>query len=389
MKIAYLFLTYDNLLHKNEILDTIHTDHIYIHPKFPEKVDSDLAKYIIPHCVPTSWGNISIVRATLNLLREAYHDRTNKWFVLMSQDCYPVASYTDIHNLLNAQQHSIFDMVGQDHDIYKTSQWWAMTRADVEIVLRYYGKFDAHHHSFSPKKFIRPIFEFAFDEIYFLSLLRWVNPNYEFTQGKTIYTRWLHNVNMHHPVLFNKLTQADMSCILQNNSMFIRKTTANFQKKIENVGDEDYALQSKTRLLMYLYITEKRDLSYYQTVIDTPSIDIVCIVHYHDHIPPELLAKSLHVIQLPYKYSYGVFLDIYYSQSDFWKHWGGVWFVYPGFNMTADGEYQVYNNVRIPLYIPKGMDGFRPGQELPNTEAFYYLEDKHGRVAYSLTTVQL
>lgn len=389
MKIAYLFLTYDNPTHKQEILNTVHTDNIYIHPKYPEKVDADIAKYVIPHLVPTSWGDISIVRATLALLREAHRDRSNKWFILMSQDCYPVATYTDIHNILNAQPHSMFDYVAQDHDIYKASQWWALTREDVDIILRNQGKFDAHHYSFSAKKFVRPIFEFAFDEIYFLSLLYWVNPAYKYTQAQPVYTRWLHHVHMHHPVLFNKITQADMNCIVEKKSMFIRKTTATFQKRVVPIGDDDYAAQSKTRLLLYLYITEARPLADYQTIIDTDNIDVVCIAHYHDHIPPALLQKSLHVYMLPYRYSYGVFLDIYYNQSDFWKHWGGVWFVYPGFSMTETGEYQVYNTNRVPLGLPWGKLGFREGQDLPNISAFYYLEDTQHNKAYSLTEIMM
>ena len=384
MKIAYLFLTYDNLLHKQEIMETVHTDNMYIHPKYANQVDADLAKYVIPHSVPTSWGDISIVRATLALLREAHRNRANKWFVLLSQDCYPVATYTDIHNILNAQTHSMFDYVAQDHDIYKTSQWWALTREDVDIILRNQCKFDAHHYSFSPRKFIRPAFEFAFDEIYFLSLLRWVNPHYQYIQAQPVYTRWLHNVHMHHPVLFNKLTQADMTCILENQSMFIRKTTPTFQKRVETVGDADYQLQSRTRLLMYLYITELRDVSEYQTVIDTPNIDVVCIVHHRDHLPNALLSKSLHVYTLPYKHGFGAFLDIYYNQSDFWKHWGGVWFVYPGFELTATGVYQVHECNRVPLTIPQGKSGFREGHVLPNISAFHYLEDSLGRRAYAL-----
>ena len=43
----------------------------------------------------TSWADNSIVTATINLLRTAYQEPTNQWFVLLSYDAYPLFNMSD------------------------------------------------------------------------------------------------------------------------------------------------------------------------------------------------------------------------------------------------------------------------------------------------------
>ena len=46
--ICLLFLIYSNITHINEFNNYLEHCNIYIHPKYPEKVNKNLQKYIIP-----------------------------------------------------------------------------------------------------------------------------------------------------------------------------------------------------------------------------------------------------------------------------------------------------------------------------------------------------
>jgi hypothetical protein len=79
-----------------------------------------------------------------------------------------------------------------------------------------------------------------------------------------------------------------------------------------------------------------------------------------------------------------VFLDIYYNQEHYWKHWGGVWFIYPNFVLETGREYNVCTTYRVPLDIPKNKSGFRDGQELPNIAAFHLIQDGNQNISFWL-----
>lgn len=374
MKIAYLFLTYDNVQHKHEIKSMLKTDNIYIHPKYPENVDDDWKQHIISKNVSTSWGDISIVRATITLLREAIQNRRNTWFVLLAQDCFPIASHHDIHSMLEKQTKSMFDLVATEGKWYKTSQWWILHRRDVECVLRNHGKFDCEYRSFSEKHRPKLGFEYACDELYFLSLLKWCNPEYAYINCKPVYTQWLHNVHMHHPVIYNKLTAFDLANMHDHQSLFIRKTSKWFNGSVEAT--------TPGKLLMYVYVNYERNSSAYTALINNPGIDVVCLTHNLDLIPEALMRKSLHVYVFPYKEVYGAFLDLYHNQLEYMKQWQSTWFVYPDFIITENGDYTVHDTCHIPLEIHESKSGFREGCQLPNVAAFHCIEDTHGHVAY-------
>ena len=103
-KIAFCFLTIDNI-HKLEVWEQFFKGNedkysIYIHPKNPEKVSNKYKKNIIGNLVETKWGDVSLVRATLNLFKAAYQDPQNKMFVLVSDSCIPLNNFDFIYNEL-------------------------------------------------------------------------------------------------------------------------------------------------------------------------------------------------------------------------------------------------------------------------------------------------
>ena len=79
--ICLLFLTYSNIIHLNKFTDLFDNCNVYIHPKFPDKVNESLKKYIIPNLVETKWNDKSIITATIELLKVAYNNEKNNLLV--------------------------------------------------------------------------------------------------------------------------------------------------------------------------------------------------------------------------------------------------------------------------------------------------------------------
>ena len=167
MKFAFLFLTYDNLVLEKDILDFVGDNNIYIHPKYPKKVNKSISKYIIKDLVQTEWAKCSIVDATLNLLKEAFINTDNDWFILLSSDVCPILKYNQFIKKFTKLQNennnkSIFTFVDKYKDYYKTNQWWILNRNDVEIILKTIEKYKHKFTNFHQNG--------ACDEFYFLSV---------------------------------------------------------------------------------------------------------------------------------------------------------------------------------------------------------------------------
>ena len=217
---AFLFLIYETIFNSDYVLKFIKNNNIYIHPKFPDKIDSHLKKYIINDLVKTEWGKYSIVNATLNLLKEAYKKKDNTYFILLSGDSYPVVTYEDFINKFNKNKSSFY-FIEKIDIYYKSSQWWILTRDDVKIILdnesKYYKLFKNLH------------LDAAIDELYFLSVLHFENSSYQYNNIQIIYTKWNKYVWSYHPLIFNKITDIDLIEIDKSKSFFIRKVLNNFK----------------------------------------------------------------------------------------------------------------------------------------------------------------
>ena len=93
-KIAFLFLTIDNP-HFPKIWNSYFRgkkDHytLYLHPKYPDKTTWH-KNNIIDNLVETGWGYI--VKAYIELLREAYKNPENTKFVTISESDVPIQSF--------------------------------------------------------------------------------------------------------------------------------------------------------------------------------------------------------------------------------------------------------------------------------------------------------
>lgn len=104
-KIAFLFLTIDNVNHPDLWKDYLSEDSqkvsIYIHPKYPKKISVDWMKEnIISNLVSTNWGYLT--DAFYQLLKTAYRDNQNQHFIFVSDSCVPVCRFLKLYQFINS-----------------------------------------------------------------------------------------------------------------------------------------------------------------------------------------------------------------------------------------------------------------------------------------------
>lgn len=351
MKFAFLFLTYDNFINSEKIKEFTKNQNIYIHPKYPEKVDKYFKKYIIKDLIATEWGTMSIVNATLNLLKDAYLNEDNDWFILLSQDSYPIYSYENFIKKFNKinNNKSFFNFI--NHEKYwKTEQWWILNRRDVNIIL---------HSKFK----IETKLNGGIDEYYFLSLLKFNNPKYEFNNMQIIYNKWLKYTIQKSPLYFNKLLKNDIDNIKKFNSFFIRKVTSNFS-----------LTEYKTKKKIYIiYIGSETEQN---TIIFSSSFDIIIITTLKlDLIKKEIIDRGIYIINIIWKFFYETILNI--CNESYLLNWDIVIFTTEKFNLNT------YNKIdKVKLSLPYNNFCFKNEKKIENIKKFYYIKDNNNNLAF-------
>lgn len=120
IKIAFMFLTYDDI-NRSDIWKIFfnNVDHskynIYIHNKDPVN-DPYFKKCIIGERINTIYGDISLVNATLLLLKNALKDPDNKFFVLLSNSCIPLYDFNTIYNYIIDRNTSLISCIKPTYD---------------------------------------------------------------------------------------------------------------------------------------------------------------------------------------------------------------------------------------------------------------------------------
>jgi hypothetical protein len=152
-KLAHLFLVRDNLNHE-EIWQSFFKGHegqynIYAHAKWPQQITSRLMqKHLISRHCETEHTKFSLVEAELEILKAAVQDESNQFFLLHSESCIPIRSFSIIYEQLFALKRSWICYskqninrrpkagVSKEH-FYKSSQFFCLTRSHAQIVLNY------------------------------------------------------------------------------------------------------------------------------------------------------------------------------------------------------------------------------------------------------------
>ena len=242
MKIAFLFLTLDNInwpefwndyvTHKNI--------NIYVHPKYPNKVTVPWMKEnIIDKTVNTGWGYI--VEAYIQLLTEAMKDTSNKKFITLSESCIPVKP---------------FDVLYQDlkKDNIKTSyiKFMKIKKYDVEERIKTQKnykqfKFRKHYARFclsryhakillQKKEQLKFFYKMHVGDEFFLSLLY----PFQYIKNQAItYDNWdavqkqIEKINMKIKTLYEKM---------ENNTN--TNLNSNIELKIKELKNEKYRISA-------------------------------------------------------------------------------------------------------------------------------------------------
>jgi hypothetical protein len=321
MSFAFLFLIYDNFNNPSVIKKFTKNQNIYIHPKYPDKVQPFFKPFIIPDLVDTKWGTMSIVNATINLLSEAFKNTDNQWFVLLSQDSFPlydfntfISKFNKIHN-----NRSIFFL--KDKENNKTAQWFILKRPDVEIILN-------NKHPFKLKIKLG-----GFDEYYFLTILKWNIPNYKFTNSQIMYDKWLTGVPQKSPQYFNYFLQEDLKYIKENNCLFVRKITKYFKPIVY--------LSKRKLFVIYIGTLTKQDFKL------NPNSDYILLISIPiDMINPDFIKHSIYIINIIYKFFHETVTSL--CHEPFIRHWKEIIFIPEIFDLINQSYIlvgkQIYDN---------------------------------------------
>jgi hypothetical protein len=213
-KIAFLFLvrrTLNQLAAWEEFfsgpMGKTHST-IYCHPKDPKDVGVKLLRdAVIAENVPTAWGNISVTRAILCMLKAALADPDNTKFVLCSESCVPLCTFRDLHNDVTTHQKSYFDFMalsdyinrygqvtqpkpGQNRPFIplssfkKHATWWILDRKHAQICVT---KQKQYLPSF--KRVMVP------DEHFFATVLWNESQQHDIICKQTTFVNWDANIN--------------------------------------------------------------------------------------------------------------------------------------------------------------------------------------------------
>ena len=353
MTFAFLFLTNEGLTHPDVLWNFVKTQNVYIHPKEPKLIQQKFRPYIIDSLVETKWGESSIVDATINLLDESYSSEENTWFVLLSQDAYPLQSFEEFKKKINGKS-SMFNLINTNGSITKTSQWWILHRDDVKLILENNEKY-------------RKIFTInkksdgAFDEFYFLSLLKWLNPTHKFVDKKVMYDDFQEGTIQKNPKIYNKLIECDKNKMVD--SYFLRKVTPNFSLKVHKIKKE----------LNVVYIGTETDQQKILTSLSNDDFDLFILSAIKiDLIHPDILSRSICVIQIIYKFLLETILSLSYEKC--LESWNSI----------------LFTTEKYDLSKPYNLDGLSPNNNLPlknetifpNIKQFIVIKDINGNVAY-------
>jgi hypothetical protein len=149
-KIAFCFMIYDCINNEElwkKFFDSadINKYNIYIHYKHNKKL-----KYFedkkIKHCIPTAWGDKSLVKASNLLFKTAFEDDLQNYkFTLISNSCIPLKSFDFIYDKLTKDNmgyineakiqdyYKQFYLYKKNPDLFaKCGQWVILNRKMVE-----------------------------------------------------------------------------------------------------------------------------------------------------------------------------------------------------------------------------------------------------------------
>jgi Core-2/I-Branching enzyme len=233
MKIAFLFLTYDNI-EKEDIWSRYFSNieenkyKIFIHPKNANAIYKQefFKNHIIPEWCETTWGSFSLVEAQRLLIRRALKDKDITHLIILSYNTIPIQSFHKLFSYLNNKKtlidywepkelehkgryFTLKNPIFNEKQFYVQSQWCILSRKTANII--------AKEH-----KEIKGLFENSFipdEHAYINYLIHYKNKRVEkkrimyviFKEGK--------------PVVFDSLSKELLTDLKNQDVFFLRKVT--------------------------------------------------------------------------------------------------------------------------------------------------------------------
>lgn len=254
-KIAFCFLIYDEI--NNEDLWNIffnNIDHnlynIYIH----YKTDTPLKyfeKYKLKNCIETKYDDYTICLAYNILFNEAYKDKDNYKFVILSNSCIPFKSFNHIYNKLTNDDYGYFNISSSsqcfpncnsliehiDKDlISKSHNWFILNRILVENLT-----FDKEDYLKTVYKNVyAPAEYFYYTNIRILKLENQIITTDNISNNATTFTNWEGNdyINPSRFGLmnYNYISINELVYLLNSKCLFGRKFTKNCNDYLKNIS---------------------------------------------------------------------------------------------------------------------------------------------------------
>jgi hypothetical protein len=229
-KIALCFLTYNNLSQPKLWKNFINSKYnIYIHNK--DKFTGVFEQYCIKNKVETKWGDISLIKATLNLFKEAFQTEENEYFVLLSDKCIPLYGADEIYNKVKNLDNNLIAATGIDppargrykfladktffneNTFMKQHQWMVLKRDTVKFFIE-----NDYTHIFGDNSIVS-------DEHYFINIIN--KFNISFINKMITYVNWNEKSDLTKynklPKTYSKLTNENIENILKSGTLFMRK----------------------------------------------------------------------------------------------------------------------------------------------------------------------
>lgn len=236
-KLGLLFLTRGDV-HQPEIwhefIKEADSDvRVFSHPKHPAEVSTGfLADTVIAKHHETSWGDISLVRAMLDLLATALRDPTLTHFAFLSESCIPVRPWAEMKRRLILDPRSMLDIANSDNmkaqhrdriagvkDLPDScrrghSQWSLLDREAASCICE----------SDFTEKFANIS---APDEHYFGSILalRGFEENSKINRNPLTWVKWTEERNTTYPIVHDRITPATIFELTTFTGFFARKFT--------------------------------------------------------------------------------------------------------------------------------------------------------------------
>lgn len=378
--VAYLFLTYGSPLHEQALSGFVDRpeSRVYIHPKDPSAVSTRFVPCIVDDRIEeTSWGDISIVNATLVLLAAALRDPATQWFVLLSEDVFPLVSPAEFDALLSRQPLSWFETRSRAWTAgnEKVSQWWIMNRTDAETVVRSAHMFQSifvrsMRHAKKTGDLSAP------DERFFLACLRHADPSYRYYDHVSSRASWLRCTVQKSPASFLQLTEAEAKYAQRLEAPFLRKTLAGFRAA---------PLPTRGRTLVITYYgteTRPEHVAGLIPLVDRGAVAIIALsaVPVRD-MPHVLVSRCLSVHQIIWRFFAESADNLVVGHGPSWDR---IIVLSETFTASDLEECVVADTTRIPIDRKKRTWTC----DLPFTPLYLPLFDRHHRPAYLFSNIK-